>query len=203
MTVFKVILQAFPGKRKIPKMRPLILPKRGTSDSDKNRSWFCYSNRTDSWGILIEPIKMQKKLTMNYLKFTNVDAKHPLMQLLSSRALNVRSVEWYYTLVGLFNSTGGAGRDRRLQSSKATVPERIFKKAAMTDSSASSDRRRSVFTVHQRSRRSRRFRALLLKDCEFVTTVKGGSLCSVKFFLKLISKSWCWAFNINSITLQI
>lgn len=36
-----------------------------------------------------------------------------------------------------------------------------IKKAAMTDSSASSDRRRRVFTIHQRSPRLERFLAFL------------------------------------------
>lgn len=42
-----------------------------------------------------------------------------------------------------------------------------IKKAAMTDSSASSDRRHRVFTIHQRSQRLKRFRVFLLKDCMF------------------------------------
>lgn len=65
------------------------------------------------------------------------------------------SVEWYYTLVEHFNSTGGTRKwQGRLQSSKATVPERIEKKGeAVTDSWASSDRRQCVFSIHQRSQR--------------------------------------------------
>lgn len=59
-----------------------------------------------------------------------------------------------------------------------------IKKAAMTDSSASSDRRRRIFTIHQRSQRLERFQVFLLKDCMFLTTVQGGdwkqSLCSIK-----------------------
>lgn len=49
-----------------------------------------------------------------------------------------------------------------------------IKKAAMTDSSASSDRRHSIFTIHQRSQRMARFQVVLLKDCMFLTRVSEG-----------------------------
>lgn len=49
-----------------------------------------------------------------------------------------------------------------------------IKKAEQTDSSASSDGRQRVFTVHQRSARLLKFREFLLKDCMFLTSMSGG-----------------------------
>lgn len=87
----------------------------------------------------------------------------------SSGALNVWSVKWYYTLVEHFNCTGGTGMwQGRLQSSNSTR-ENI--KKADSDSSARSDRRWRVFTIHQRSQRLEGFQVFLLKDCTFLTRV--------------------------------
>lgn len=47
-----------------------------------------------------------------------------------------------------------------------------IKKAAMTDSSAGSDRRRRVFTIHPPM--LEKFQVSLLKDCVFLTRVLGG-----------------------------
>lgn len=52
-----------------------------------------------------------------------------------------------------------------------------IKKAVMTDSSASSDRRRRVFTIHQRSQGLERFQEFLLKDGLFLTTVSVFLFC--------------------------
>lgn len=49
-----------------------------------------------------------------------------------------------------------------------------IKKAAMTDSSAGSDRRQRVFTIHQRPPMLEKFQVSLLKDCVFLTRVLGG-----------------------------